>query len=97
MAEPVLQLPNAKTARQVKSLEKLVGTLPLSIKHWYLEVGAVNLIGAFQTLHRWDASFKRGYGLDPLFTQPLADVIEEMKDFADVFFFKQKTAYEIDM
>lgn len=58
---PIFQPPTPETYQRVAQLEQLVGTLPLSLKCWYEEVGAVNFIGLFP-------SNERGYGpvLDPL-------------------------------
>jgi hypothetical protein len=66
--------PPADTAETLGTLEHLVGTLPLSIRCWYEEVGSVNLIGAFpatKTLQPFS------YGLDPLFIYPIDYVLKE--------------------
>ncbi|GCE13572.1 hypothetical protein [Tengunoibacter tsumagoiensis] len=80
--EPIFRKPTARNSIYISKLEQLVGSLPLSIKCWYLDVGDVSLIGAFHSPIP-GANYKSGYGLDPLHTQPLKDVFEELRDFAD--------------
>lgn len=84
--EPMLLSPTKDTPEIIVALEQLVGTLPLTLKCWYEEIGAVNLLGAFpsSTPQSFGGSlYKRGYGLDPLYTQSLIDVYEELRDFTD--------------
>ncbi len=84
--EPPFQPASRDISSQLLTLENGVGTIPLSLYCWYKEVGSVNFIGSFhesQFAYSREKKYKSGYGLDPLFTQPLQDVIEEMRDFEE--------------
>src|SRR5437868_2392122 len=56
----------------------LISTMTLSLKCWYEEVGTVNFIGSFPFSQSVDG-FKRGYGLDPLHTEPLENALSEIR------------------
>lgn len=64
---PIFKEPDPKTPEKVLLLEQLTGTLPLSLKCWYEEVGSINLVGLFPS--HSDRGFGLEYGciLDPLF------------------------------
>lgn len=64
---PIFKAPTPDAPERVKLLEQLVGTLPLSLKCWYEEVGSANLVGAFPAFDARDFRGGHGYGLDPLF------------------------------
>lgn len=84
LEEPAFLVPAADTAEIIAVLEQLAGNIPLTLKCWYEEVGTVNLIGAFLSSSPQKVGkrlYKRGYGLDPLYTQPLLTVFEELRDF----------------
>ena len=68
---PIFREPDPKAPEKVLLLEQLTGTLPLSLKCWYEEVGSVNLIGLFPSSN--DQVFNTDYGciLDPLFVYSL--------------------------
>jgi hypothetical protein len=66
---PVLQPPPPETPRLLDALEQRVGLLPLSLRAFYLEVGAVNLTG----MPPWAP---RVLDYDPLFIFPLAELVE---------------------
>lgn len=59
---PIFQPPTLDTPKHIAELEQFTGSLPLSLKCWYEQVGAINLIGLFP-------SNERVYGpiLDPLY------------------------------
>lgn len=59
---PIYQAPTPETPEHIARLERLTGSLPLSLKCWYEEVGTVNLIGLFPSHKRADGPL-----LDPLF------------------------------
>jgi hypothetical protein len=67
---PIFQPPTPDTLEHVTALEQLVGSLPLSLKCWFEEVGTVNLIGLFP-------GNKRAYGpvLDPLCVETIEMVL----------------------
>lgn len=88
-AYPIFQPPTQASLQQINTLEQMVGPLPLTLKCWYEEVGAVNLIGSFHTISEparskktYKPLYKPGYGLDPLFIYPLEIVIAEQEEFA---------------
>jgi len=76
-----LQPADKKTAAALKRLEKLAGgPLPLSLRAWYEQVGAVSLLGWHSTLHpNPDEPGASGYGPDPLVMEPL-DMLLELAD-----------------
>ena len=68
---PVCKEPDPKAPEKVLLLEQLTGTLPLSLKCWYEEVGSVNLIGLFPSSNNRSFSINDGCNLDPLFIYSL--------------------------
>ena len=66
-ALPIFKAPDPETSHKVALLEQLTGTLPLSLKFWYEEVGCVNLIGLFSSAYDRAFSPEDGCILDPLF------------------------------
>ena len=72
-AYPVFQPPMPETPQRVAVLEQLTGSLPLSLKCWYEEVGSVNLVGLFP-------SDERAYGpvLDPLWINPVEIALQQV-------------------
>ncbi len=73
-----LQPPDKKTAGALKRLEKIAGgPLPLSLRAWYEEVGAVSLIGWHSVLHpNPDEPGASQYPPDPLVMEPLELLLE---------------------
>jgi len=63
---PMLGIPARLAPERIEQLEHLVGTLPLSLRCWYEEVGSINLIGLFPAM-----SPETGMKLDPLFIYSL--------------------------
>src|SRR6266480_5738364 len=59
---PIYKPPTQETSARIAALEELTGSLPMSLKCWYEEVGTVNLIGLFPSNKLAD-----GPVLDPLF------------------------------
>jgi hypothetical protein len=55
---PIFKAPDPTTPEKVILLEHLTGTLPLSLKYWYEEVGSINLVGLFPS------SRDRGFDLE---------------------------------
>lgn len=68
---PIFKAPDPKAPEKVLLLEQLTGTLPLSLKCWYEEVGCVNLIGLFPSSNDRAFSIDDGCNLDPLFIYSL--------------------------
>lgn len=64
---PIYQPPTQETAEHVRQVEALAGTLPLSLKCFYEEVGSVNLVGTFPISERKRDRISYGSSLDPLF------------------------------
>lgn len=69
----IYRAPPADTVARLRTLEHLVGTLPLSIRGWYEEVGSVNLIGAFPATKTLQQVSEE---LNPLFMWPIEYVLE---------------------
>lgn len=73
LSDPSVFLPASQ--RDKKDLDrvekKLRGTLPISVRCWYEQVGGVNLMGYHETLNPKDASESP----DPLVVDPLMDAI----------------------
>lgn len=59
---PIFRPPRKDVQEQVAVLEQRSGSLPLSLRFFYEEVGCVNLVGAFSSMKVEDAVL-----LDPLF------------------------------
>lgn len=70
---PIYGAPTSETFQQVVMLEQLVGTLPMSLKCWYEEVGSVNLVGMFPSPV---LDYHYGSKLDPLFTYTIKSVLQ---------------------
>ena len=68
---PIFKAPDPRAPEKVPMLEQLTGTLPLSLKCWYEEVGSVNFIGLFSTSNDRAFSIDDGCILDPLFIYSL--------------------------
>ncbi len=84
----VFNVPSSNVLSQLSDVERLLGTLPLSLRSWYEEVGSVNLIGTFPASKNHPALSSI---LDPLLIWPVEDLssqfldlsseeLEEMKD-----------------
>src|SRR5579884_1509399 len=63
---PIFGVLTENTPIFIQKLEGLIGSLPLSLLHWYQEVGCVNFVGLFpsdekRVFHRQD-----GCDVDPL-------------------------------
>ncbi|GHO89162.1 hypothetical protein [Dictyobacter formicarum] len=58
---PLFQLPAQNVQEQIALLDHLAGSLPLSLRFFYQEVGSIHLVGAFSSMDPKD-----GYLLDPL-------------------------------
>ncbi|HEY6410902.1 MAG TPA: hypothetical protein VIY29_25895, partial [Ktedonobacteraceae bacterium] len=80
---PIFKAPDPQTSEGITVLEQFVGTLPLSLKSWYEEVGYVNLIGLFSPSDGRD--FSRSYGcvLDPLFIYSLEMAIKMVTGYKE--------------
>jgi len=70
-------LPSEETPQRLERFEELVGAIPLSVRAFWSEVGAVNLVGAHP---RWEELFQRHMirgleppNLDPLFVEGLSE------------------------
>jgi hypothetical protein len=68
--------PSQETPQRLKRFEELVGAIPLSVRAFWSEVGAVNLVGEHS---RWEELFQRYTpreleppNLDPLFVEGLS-------------------------
>ena len=75
----IFQPPTAKTPEYITTLEKLAGSLPLSLKCWYEEVGTVNFIGLFPGNEQKD-----GPQLDPLYIEPLESLLQIVQTFIEI-------------
>lgn len=74
---PVFKPPSRTANEQLAYLEQLVGSVPLSLKYWYKEVGSINLVGLFSSVDQKEGmSRDDGCLLDPLFIYPIDVVIE---------------------
>jgi hypothetical protein len=86
---PPFLSPPWETPERLQALEQLVGWLPLSLKCWYEQIGAVNLIGAFPASllkerdGKWEG-YKEGYPLDPLYIERIEHVLDETRDVFDL-------------
>ena len=70
---PIFAEPPAETPQLLNALEQRIGTLPLTLKWWYQQIGSVNLIGTFPaTKEREELSDI----LDPLLDYLLDEVTE---------------------
>ena len=78
---PIFKAPTWETSEKVKQLEHLTGTLPLSLKFWYEEVGCVNLIGLFPSSNDRAFSLDDGFMLDPLFIYSVDMALTMVKDY----------------
>jgi hypothetical protein len=73
----VLARPTNRTSQQLAKLEKMAGgSLPLSLRAWYEQVGSVSLLGYPSTLHL-DGDVSAG---DPLMIASLDSMLREMKE-----------------
>jgi hypothetical protein len=68
---PIFKEADPKAPEKVLLLEQLTGTLPFSLKCWYVEVGCVNLIGLFPSSNDRTFNIDDGCILDPLFIYSL--------------------------
>ena len=75
----IFRPPTPKTPETIRTLETFVGSLPLSVKCWYEEVGAVNFIGLFPGNQRND-----GPDLDPLYIEPLESLVQVVQNMRKV-------------
>lgn len=73
---PIYKPPTQETSEHIAALEQLTGTLPMSLKCWYEEVGAVNLIGLFPSNKPAD-----GPVLDPLFVYSVEMALTMVNDY----------------
>jgi hypothetical protein len=64
---PTYQAPTLDTPDLVARLEQFAGTLPLTLKCWYEEVGSVNFVGTFPISDERKERIAYGSLLDPLF------------------------------
>ena len=72
--------PNKKTANQLEQLQKLAGgPLPLSLRAWYEQVGAVSLLGWHPSLNPSGDEPNAAVCPDPLMMGSLKSLIEEFK------------------
>src|SRR6266851_8967928 len=78
---PIFKEPVPETPEKVFSLEELAGTLPLSLKCWYEEVGSINLVGLFPPNGDRDFDLKYGCILDPLFVYSIDMAIKMVTDY----------------
>jgi hypothetical protein len=72
---PVFALPKADVLARLSDLERLAGSLPLSLRAWYETVGAVNLVGAAPRQWRMQEE------LDPLFVYPIEAALAEYAEW----------------
>ncbi len=66
--------PPLQTAAFLQEIEQCVGTLPLTVRCWYEEVGSVNFIGTFP---RTDSREEISHELDPLLIIPVDCLLEQ--------------------
>ena len=78
---PIFKEPDPKTPEKVLLLEELAGTLPLSLKCWYEEVGSINLVGLFPPNSDRDSDLEYGCILDPLFIYSIEMAIKMVTDY----------------
>ncbi len=73
---PVLSPPVPDVAARIGELEEVAGTLPLSLRAFYEEVGGVNFVGDWpETWYDWQVE----QGIDPLRVESLEDALEACK------------------
>lgn len=70
---PIFAEPPAETPQLLSELEERIGTLPISLKCWYEQIGSVNLIGGFPATKQHD---ELSDILDPLFIYSLNELKE---------------------
>ena len=87
---PIFQEPGPKTPEKVFALEELAGTLPLSLKCWYEEVGSINLVGLFPADHGRDFDLEYGCILDPLFIYSIEMASKMVTDYVRRGVWKRK-------
>ena len=75
-------LPSVETPQRLERFEELVGAIPLSVRAFWSEVGAVNFVGAHP---HWEELFQRYRGrgleppnLDPLFVEGLSEQLLDL-------------------
>lgn len=78
---PIFKAPESEITEKIGRLEHLVGTLPLSLKCWYENVGSVNLIGLFDSSDTSKSSLEYGCALDPLFMYSIEMVLNMVEGF----------------
>jgi len=78
---PIFKKPDPKTPEKVLLLEQLTGTLPLSLKCWYEEVGSINLVGLFPSSSDRDFGLEYGCILDPLFIYSIEMAIKMVTSY----------------
>jgi hypothetical protein len=83
MDAPIFKEPDSQTPEKVVLLEQLTGTLPLSLKCWYEEVGSVNLVGMFPSSSDRDFSLEYGCILDPLFIYSVEMAIKKVTSYVN--------------
>ena len=67
--------PTAKTTVELNRVEKEIGgPLPISLRHWYQQVGAVNLMGRHERLNPPEGPDSP----DPLVMDPIAEAVESI-------------------
>ncbi|GCE20916.1 hypothetical protein [Dictyobacter kobayashii] len=75
---PLFQTPAPHVHEQLATLDQLSGSLPLSLRYFYQEVGCVNLVGAFSSMKA-----SHGYKLDPLCICPLDIALIQVTMFGE--------------
>ena len=78
---PIFKPSGPETTEKVVVLEQLTGTLPLSLKGWYEEVGCVNLTGLFSSSNSRDFRSEYGCVLDPLFIYSVEMAIKMVTEY----------------
>jgi hypothetical protein len=63
---PIFGVSTENTLIYIQKLEGLIGNLPLSLLHWYQEVGCVNFVGLFPSDEKRVFDRQDGCDLDPL-------------------------------
>lgn len=87
---PTFKSPEPETITYIKELEQLIGTLPLSLIHWYKEVGCVNLVGLFPSKGKQEFYPQDGSQLDPLLIYSVKFVLKIILDY------KRRNVWEKD-
>lgn len=83
----VFVLPRPDIQTQIATFERMIGSLPLSLRAWYEIVGSVCLMGSYPSLATYSdqvSGFAPNRYVDPLVVFPLEAAFEEYEDWKGI-------------